>query len=358
MKAMIVGGGFIARTHIEAIRSIGHEVSWISGRDAERTARFAEQNGIPHHTTDIDRALSGDADIVHICTPPYAHADIIRKCLASGKHVVCEKPLSLDPEEAAQLAAEADTYFQERGLVTALCFNVRYYPAVIEAARLMHERGQGKAMMISGSYLQEFHLPPHPDGWRFDPALSGGQRAVSEIGTHWIDLAHALTGNRITGVIAELDNWYPRRYRKNGMLTLDQDGEEVQVETEDTAAVIMRFDNGGLGTLFLSETSPGHPNDLSIEINDLHTSCEWHESEPDVLQLSDSGKMVRHTMPAVDRTDTFSELFREVYAAAEGREHGAYPAFSDGAYVSAVCSAIIESGRRREWVSVPDISAP
>ena len=119
MKIIIAGGGFIARTHLSAIRSLGHEVTWIVGRNAVRTQAFAEENKIPDWTIDIDEALSSDAEIVHICTPPAEHAGIIRKCLAAGKHIICEKPLCMDPDEAAALAEEAEAAYQERGIITA-----------------------------------------------------------------------------------------------------------------------------------------------------------------------------------------------------------------------------------------------
>ena len=351
MKALIIGCGYIARVHIEAIRRLGHEVCGVVGRDPGRTRAFASEFGIAYCTTDLGEALAGDADIAHICTPPYDHAETIRACIASGKHVICEKPLCIDPEEASALAAEARAARDEKGLITALCLNDRYYPANLEAARLLREEGR-EVKVFLGSYLQEFHIPPHPDGWRFDAGLSEGQRAISEIGTHWIDLAYAWTGVRISGVQAELGNWFPARYRKDGMLTADGEGEPVSVATEDTAAVLLRFESGGIGTLLLSETAPGHPNDLSIEVTDLAESCKWEESEPDFLQYSEGGSMERLEFPVADRTSTFEALFREVYAAAEGRTHEPYPTFEDGLYIAKVCAAIRESGQKRCFTDI------
>ena len=344
MKAIIIGGGFIARTHIEAIRSLGHEVVCVAGRDAAKTEAFASENGIPHYTTDIDEALACDAGMVHICTPPALHFEIARKCFEAEKNVICEKPLCIDPAEAAALVEEAKRAYKEKWLVSALCLNVRYYPANLEAARLLQQGTVSEAKIFTGSYLQEFHIPPHPDGWRFDDKKSGGQRAISEIGTHWIDLAYAWTGLHITEVYASLGNWYPSRYRKDGMLTLDPDGEEVITSTEDTAAVTLTFENGAIGTLLLSETSPGHPNDLSIEVTDLKTSYKWDETSPNKLYFSENGGMTSVEFPACDRPDTFPALFREVYAAAEGKAHGSYPTFEDGLYIAKVCAAIRKSG--------------
>lgn len=353
MKAIIIGGGFIARTHVEAIRSLGHEVVCAVGRDAAKTEAFASENGIPRHTTDIDEALAGDARMVHICTPPAQHFEMARKCLYAGKNVICEKPLCIDPDEAAALMDEAQKAYKEKGLVSALCFNVRFYPANLEASRLLRQGRVSDAKIFAGSYLQEFHIPPHPDGWRFDDEKSGGQRAISEIGSHWIDLAYTWTGLRIKAVYATLGNWYPSRYRKNGVLTLDTDGEEVRTSTEDTAAVTLEFENGAVGTLLLSETSPGHPNDLSIEITDLKTSYKWDETVPDRLFYSENGGMTSVEFKSCERKDTFPALFREVYAAAEGKLHKSYPTFEDGLYIAKVCAAIRESGETGRRVEIP-----
>ena len=351
MKVIIIGGGYIARPHITEIRNLGSEVAWLVGRNAQRTERFARENSIPHWTVDLNEALAGDADFVHICTPPAQHAELIRACLAAGKNIICEKPLSLDPAEAAVLAEEARKSYEEKGIITALCCNVRFYPANIEAARLISQSSSG-AKIISGTYLQEFHIPPHLDGWRFDQVLSGGQRAVSEIGTHWIDLAHAWTGLKITEVFADLRTWYPVRYRKGNMLTLEEDGERVEVDTEDTAAVLLRFENGAVGTLLLSETSPGHPNDLSIEVTDLKTSYRWEEAAPEKLWYSKAGEMKCSAVPVVGRDETFARLFSAAYKAAAGKPHSVYPTFEDGAYIAAVCHAIKRSGEEGTWVKV------
>ena len=193
-----------------------------------------------------------------------------------------------------------------------------------------------------------------------DDELSGGMRAVSEIGTHWIDLAYAWTGLKITEVSAALANWYPVRYLRDGMLTDDVSGEPVSINTEDSAAVLMKFENGAIGTLLLSETAPGHPNDLSIEVSNLKASYRWEEAAPDVLSVSDSDEMKPALFPVPDRTESFVNLFREVYGAVEassdGRDASAlslnYPTFEDGAYLSAVCSAIKESAESKSWISV------
>lgn len=352
MKTVIVGNGGIAKTHIDAIRGIGSEVSFIVGRDSERTRLFSEKHGIPGYTTDLSEALSGDADAVHICTPPYNHGMLIRQCIEAGKHLICEKPLCIDPTEAAELAALARKAREDKGIVTALCCNVRYYPANINAAGRIRKSYEGGPVIFHGSYLQQFHIPPIPDGWRFDSELSEGMRAISEIGTHWIDLAHAWTGIKISEVFADLRCRYPRLYRKDGMLVEEESDSPVDLVTEDSAAVLLRFEGGGMGCLLLSETFPGHPNDLTIDFTDMKTSCRWAESDCERLYLSSRSSIQALDLPVKDRTETFKALFRKVYAAAEGRGADDFPNFDDGLYISRVCSAIKESHLKQEWVRI------
>jgi predicted dehydrogenase len=153
------------------------------------------------------------------------------------------------------------------------------------------------------------------------------------------------------------------------MLTLDPDGEKVKVDTEDTAAVLMRFENGGIGTLLLSETAPGHSNDLSIEVSDLRNSYKWEELHPENIWYSEGGEMKSRKCTQDDtvsadsdqdanessedvREKTFTAFFRDVYAEIAGEEHGKYPDFHDGAYIAAVCNAVKKSAETGEWVSV------
>lgn len=348
MRTAIVGSGGIAAIHAAALRRLGHEPVLVVGRTAEGAAAFAKRNGIERWATALGEALQGDIDAVHICTPPALHVDEITACLKAGKHVVSEKPLCLCAAEAAALAALA----KEMGLVAALCCNVRYYPANRAAAELLQSGAAGKPLLIHGEYLQEFHAPPHADGWRFDPALGGNMRAITEIGTHWADLARYWTGLRITEVCAALGNFYPTRYRHDRLLTLEENDHPVVTDTEDAAAVALRFEGGAVGTVLLSEVSRGHGNDLTLEVACAGKSVRWSETRPQELMYSGANGMAAREHPPVRREDTFLPLFAAAYAAMAGEAAGGYPTFDDGAYLAAVCDAIQKSAQAGGWVRV------
>lgn len=348
MNVILVGCGSIAGTHLNALNTLGHTVTWVVGRNAERTKRFAEENGVPNHTVTLKEALASEAQTVHVCTPPLAHFETIKESLLWDKHVITEKPLCLSVPEAETLCVLK----KKTGKVGAVCCNVRFYPANMEAAKQVREGKVGKPLILSGSYLQEFHAPPHDDGWRFNAKESGDSRAISEIGTHWIDLAYAWTGKRVTAVSASLGNWYPVRYRTGGKLTADPAGEPVRVDTEDAAAITLRFEDGGIGALVLSELSKGHFNDLSIELNGTEGTLRWEEERADLLTVYENGSLKQKNLGGAKREETFVRLFREIYAAIEGREHETFPTFEDGLYLARVCAAIRKSGLSGIWVEI------
>lgn len=353
MRAAIVGTGGIAAVHARALHALGHTVAAVVSRTQAGADAFARAHApaCAVATTRLEAALASGVDAVHICTPPALHGAAIRACLEAGRHVVSEKPLCLDAAEARELAA----LFEARGLVAALCLNVRYYPANRAAAERLRAGALGRPLLIHGEYLQAFHAPPHDDGWRFDPALGGPLRAITEIGTHWVDLATHWTGLPVEAVCAATGNFYPTRYRHGRRLTLEPGGQPVVTASEDAAAVVLRFQGGAIGTVLLSEVSRGHGNDLALEVACERGSVAWREAEPDALLLAsdqDGGGMAPRRFPATPREDTFVPLFAAAYAdmaLPPARRAGGYPTFRDGAYLARACEAIAESARTGRW---------
>src|SRR5439155_3827273 len=126
--------------------------------------------------------------------PNRHHFDHARRCLAAGKHVVCEKPLATTAAESAELVrlAAATHCVGTPPLVAAVCYNVRFYPLCHEArARL---RDLGPVYHVTGSYLQDWLLYDTDFNWRVEAAAGGELRAVADIGTHWLDVVTWMTG--------------------------------------------------------------------------------------------------------------------------------------------------------------------
>lgn len=97
-------------------------------------------------------------------------------------------------------------------------FNVRFHTACQAARKAVQAPDFGRVLLIHGSYLQEFGALPAPVDWRMNPQLAGRMHAVTEIGSHWMDLAQWISARRITAVSAQFDHFHPTRYAENGVM--------------------------------------------------------------------------------------------------------------------------------------------
>ena len=353
MKAVILGAGFAGRSHAAALRAAGVEIAAVITSRDETARAFAAQWNIPAHGTDIALALAADVDVVHICTPPTTHGPLIRQLLAAGKHVVCEKPLSLDVEEAAELAKLA----AESGRLCAVCFNSRFHLACQKARQLIETGSFGRPLLIHGNYLQEFHALPSPKDWRYNEAVAGRMRAVTEIGSHWLDLAQYISGLRAQAVSATFGRFWPRRSLQDGIMYPEgQPGQPMEVVSEDAAAVTLRFEGGALGSMLLSEASPGRGNHLALEITCENGSLWWNAEDNNRLYTARKGEGVHCEVFAFGNgfDDTFAMLFRSFYDAVEGKAPaGPWATFDQGAYITAACQAMAASADAdSRWVEI------
>ena len=120
----VIGSGFIGTVHIEALRRIGIRVAGLLEASPELGARRAAELGLPKAYADLDELLADDVQVVHVTSPNELHHPQVKRILAAGKHVVCEKPLAMASAESGELVALAAA----SGLVNAVNFNIRFYP--------------------------------------------------------------------------------------------------------------------------------------------------------------------------------------------------------------------------------------
>jgi glyceraldehyde-3-phosphate dehydrogenase/erythrose-4-phosphate dehydrogenase len=128
MKVAIVGTGLIGNVHAQAIKGLGHEIVVAVNSSMLKAEAFAAQWSVPTFGTDFQLALTEEVDCVHICTPPALHFAMIKAALLANKHVVCEKPMCLEVQEAQEVYELA----QQLNRVVAVVFNVRYHQACME----------------------------------------------------------------------------------------------------------------------------------------------------------------------------------------------------------------------------------
>ncbi len=261
--------------------------------DAE-TTKFASTMGVPKGYGSLDELLADTTvQSVHIGTPNKLHFPMAKAALEAGKHLICEKPLALTSKETAELVALARKHPKQAAAVN---YNLRFYPLSLEARERVRGGALGKVHHVSGSYVQDWLLLDTDYNWRVLAGEGGELRAVADIGTHWLDLVHAITGLEAEAVCADLLTVHPVRRRPRGevetfggKLAKEDELEPVSITTEDYGAILMRFKGGSRGVLLVSQVTAGRKNCLRYEIAAEKGALAWNSESPDELWIGRRG---------------------------------------------------------------------
>jgi predicted dehydrogenase len=281
----LVGPGFIAPHHLDAVRRLGYvDIVAIAGSNQASAERKAEQ-------LDIDRAYGSyldlindpDIDVVHNTTPSYLHFPISMAAIQAGKHIISDKPLAVTPSDCASLSEAAAA----AGVVNAVTFNYRGNPLVQQARLMVAEQNIGALNFVRGHYLQDWMTDANVYSWRSN-AKNGASSALADIGSHWCDLAEHVSGSTITAVLADLTTVVKTRYSAGESaeaFSVDSSAvrHPVEITSEDMASVLLRFANGAKGCFTVGQVTPGHKNDLQIEFNGRAGSLRWIQERQNEL---------------------------------------------------------------------------
>lgn len=377
LTAGVVGVGFIGVAHVEALRRIGVNVAGVVGSTPERARAKADSADLPKVYETVE-ALAADPsiDVVHIASPNNVHYEQALAVITAGKHVVCEKPLSVTSGQSAQLLKAAEG----AGTVHAVCFNLRFYAHVLESRALVAGGQLGKVNYVTGKYFQDWLLKDTDWNWRLVPEEAGELRAVGDIGSHWLDLARFMTGQNVVEVMADLHTFVPVRRHPAGPVetfATATDGEDLVEEdmsSDDAASIMLRFSDGAQGLVAISQVSAGRKNAISFEIDGSTSSASWFSENPDMLLIGhrDRPNEYLHRDPSLVHEvvaphigypgghvegypDTFRALFAAVYddvAAGGPSTEPDYPTFADGHDALLVTEAVARSASEQRWVKV------
>jgi len=374
----VAGTGFIGPAHVEGLRRNSMNVLGLVGGTKEKTQEKASELGIPRIYETFEAMLADpEIDVVHIATPNYLHYSHAKAALQAGKHVVCEKPLSMNANESAELV----TLAAEKKLVNAVNFNLRMYPLVHQARSMILNGTLGEVFVLQGSYLQDWLLFPTDWNWRLEPNLGGTVRAVGDIGSHWLDLLTFVTGLRIEQVYADFKTFHPIRKKPakpletfTGKILTPEDYVDQPINTEDYATIILHYENGARGVLTVSQVSAGRKNRLFYEINGSKASLSWdsekpnelwigHRTEPNQILMKDPALLSPEARAVTSYPgghnegfpDTFKQLYTKIYnyiLAGDFSQPTDFPTFADGHYEMQLCEAIEQSAREHAWIKV------
>ena len=381
MKAAVLGTGFIGPVHVEGLRRAGVEVRGILGSSPVKSAQAAKALNLDRGYTSYEELLSDpEVGAVHLASPNKFHSKQVLQALDAGKHVVCEKPLAMTSKETLALVKAAKKHPRQ---VTAVNYNIRFYPLNLEMKEHFKRGDFGKTFHVRGAYVQDWLLYPTDFNWRVLASEGGETRAVGDIGTHWLDLVTFITGLELEGVLSDLMTVHPKRIRPvGGAETFRQQatdsrqraGTSEKVTTEDYGSVLLRFKGGAKGVMTVSQVTAGRKNQLSYEVAGSKSSCAWDSERPNEVWLGNrhgpNGQLLRDPSLLSDTAktysnypgghnegfpDTFKQLYKAVYADIEvGRpsKNPLYATFEDGHRELLFCEAVLKSHKKKGWVKV------
>jgi predicted dehydrogenase len=299
-------------------------------------------------------------DFVTIVTPNYLHFHPAKLALENGFHVVCDKPMTFDLKEAFELKAIKE----KAGMLFALTHTYTGYPMVKEARHIIHSGKLGRIRKVLVEYtqgwladLQEIKGNKQAS-WRTDPKRAGVACTMGDIGVHAFNLAEYVSGLKVKQLCADISILVEGR-------KLDDDG-----------AVLLRFDNGAHGVIIESQICAGDENDVRLRVYGEKGGIEWHQMDPNSLELkwSDKSKEIirtgvgnlsaaakAHTRIPAGHPEGFIEAFANIYrnfvfsvhALREGIEPNPvydFPGMQEGVRGMAFIEKTIESGKsNQKW---------
>lgn len=377
----MIGAGYMAKLHSLSFRNLPGLLNAPEDRfelvrlaDANKALAVSEAARWGWAEGDGDwRSVTRDPtiDLVDVATPNDSHEEICAEAFAHGKHVLCEKPLSVNAEGAARMVDAA----KASGRMHMVNFSYRNWPAVQQARRLIEAGRLGKLLYFEGHFFQDHNgdetIPRH---WRFERSRAGSG-ALGDVGSHIIDLARLLVGE-FASVVAN-----QRTFTHQRPLPRDR-SQLAPVDTDDFVTMMVEFANGATGHIGASWSLPGYKNDVAFTIVGDRGAVRfsWQNSNElqffsadDPAELSGyrsiligrahpgadlfwypdlGGKQgLGTTAQGIGYGEAFALSFRQLLSSLKAGQSPS-PNFMDGLRCSEILDAVIQSAGSRAWVDI------
>ena len=369
IKLGMVGGGegaFIGEVHRIAAR-MDERFQLCAGAlcsDPERSLKSALDLGLPEDRSYSDykeMAISESQrddgiNFVSIVTPNHLHHPIAKAFLEVGINVICDKPMTMNSEEAQELIDISES----SDLIFAVTYNYSGYPLIREAREIIKKGELGSIRIIKVEYIQDWLTEPiektgqKQASWRVDPKKSGIGGSIGDIGTHAFHLAHFVTQQLPNKISADLSCFVEGR------------------ELDDNAHILMRYESGAKGMIWSSQVAPGNENNLKIQIYGEKGGLIWQQENPNELILNllnqPSRRLTRGSSFGGDQSarltripaghpegylEGFANIYREVADEFSAKISGKpiskdilYPTSKEGLYGVSFIEAAIESNSK------------
>lgn len=287
LRIGLCGFGFMGKTHLWAVRNIPffHDTDALpfsaeitalcaSSETPEKSADICTSFGIPSPMSQDAMISDPSIDVIDICTPNPFHYETARKAILAGKHVLCEKPLTLTATEGYDLAELADT----QGLICGTVFNNRFLAPVIRAKQIIDEGRLGNILSFDFTYRHNSCIDPERRvGWKQTAEYGGG--TLADLGPHVIDLCHYLCGD-IHSILAKAQIAFPTH--------LTTAGETWQTNADEAYYIIATLSCGAVGNIHVSKLTQGANDELSFAVYGTKGALSFSLMNPNYLYFYDA----------------------------------------------------------------------
>jgi len=323
----------------------------ICGKNLQKCSELAKKFDVPYFFNDYREMLRKiNPEVVIIVTPHFEHKIMTLDCLENGSHVICEKPLGLNQEEAKELFQTAEK-FKRKHLTF---YTLRGTPGIRYIKKMIEEESIGRCFHISISYLSgSWQDLNRPGTWKMKNSFAGGG-ALIDRGSHIFDLLHWWF-SPIKRVIGNLTTFGKTRSMPNG---------DDKVDTDDASSILATLESGEQASIQVSRVAGGWKNHLRIEIYGSKGSLVFENEDANAklgkiwgatnnqksFQLIDIPKKFqeewneKHPSPGIHKclTNSFFESIRDNTIKVS-------PNFEDGWHIQKIICAIKKSFQSKNW---------
>ena len=288
-KIGLLGFGSMGKTHLYSVTSVPFyypncgffgKYKSVCTSNIESAERAKSDYNFDLATNNEDDVIFDDEiDIVDICTPNIFHYESAKKAILAGKHVLCEKPLAINSQQAKELNSLASEAFAKNGQVCGMVFNNRHLSAIKRTKQLTESGRLGKILSFDFKYLHNSCLDPDRCvGWKQDASICGAG-TLFDLGAHVVDLCRYLCG--------EFRSIYSKE-----QIAFDNhktsDGSLWQTNADEAAYMIATLTCGAVGTLTVGKINIGENDGLTFSIYGTDGAVKFDLMEPNWLWFYDS----------------------------------------------------------------------
>ena len=264
--------------------------------DVERGREFGVNLGVSpdrcyatyQDLIDGEAGRDDSVDVVSVATPNFTHFAITKALLEAGFHVICEKPLFFSTAECGEIAELAE----RNGLIVGVTYGFTGHPLVHQMAAMVRKGMLGDIRIVDLQYTHGFNAGDDTDAseaqkWRTDPSKSGATFVLGDIGTHLYYLSEVVLPHmKVEKLLCDRKAFIPTR-----------------APLEDHATVLMHYDNGARGRLWVSSVDAGNMGSQRYRFVGSKASVEWTDSRPNELLYDVQGepnRIMHHGMPYLE----------------------------------------------------------